>query len=275
MMFLILNDWPTGVARDRPIVLHLGCRAATHSANLDKDKDSLPRWNMWSFWWNRRDPKVISRDEYPLPSSAALPPTFWWQASLASQGTTRPSPPAQEPHPPPLPCSQFGNGGVLSIGLPTLVFQRFCFGFKISRTLKDPLLTFLLFSSVLWRVSLQNGHCHWFPPPWRATGGTIPRKTSTASASPLITCHTHTLLYHQQQSSVWDLWLRLPVSHLWLPGREGRPVWPSGYCHSSTLEHVHSHSTRSDQPASRQPPETGCPLPLMACKNLKAWAAQG
>ena len=28
---------------------------------------------------------------------------------------------------------------------------------------------------------------------------TIPRKTSTASASPLITCHTRTLLYHQQQ----------------------------------------------------------------------------
>ena len=142
---------------------------------------------------------MTSRDEYPLPSSAALPPTFWWQASLASQGTTRPSPPAQEPHPPPLPCSQFGNGGVLSIGLPTLVFQRFCFGFKISRTLKDPPLTILLFSSDLWRVSRQNGHCHWFPPPWRATGGTIPRKTSTASASPLITCHTRTLLYHQQQ----------------------------------------------------------------------------
>ena len=52
-----------------------------------------------------------------------------------------------------------------------LVCQRFGFGFKISRTLKDPLLTFLLFSSVLWRVSRQNGHCHWFPPPWRATGG--------------------------------------------------------------------------------------------------------
>ena len=112
--------------------------------------------------------KVTSRDDYPLPSSAALPPTFWRQAS---QGTTRPSPPAQEPHPPPLPCSQFGNGGVLSIGLPTLVFQRFCFGFKISRRLKDPPLTILLFSSDLWRVSRQNGHCHWFPPPWRATGG--------------------------------------------------------------------------------------------------------
>ena len=176
------------------------------------------------------------------------------------------------------------------------LFQWFGFGFRIFKdwikgtplNLLAPLPSALLGSLLSALLEWLSAHCHWFstsqPHCWReAAGHNSWKKQQSAKYN---SCQARSLHSAISPPICATLRVRFVAAfsepHLWHSRgqekeeeeKENRPGWPSGYCHPTTLEHVHSNSSStnsSDQPTTpRQPPETRCPFPLMACTNLKA-----